>query len=286
MFKKIKEQYILLMPPAFWLLLFFVVPMLIVIGYSFSSGGDSLSLLKGFSLENYKNVFQDLYFRIFLKSFWYALVTTIITLLIAFPIAYYMSFASPRAKIIISFLIILPFWTNFLIRMYSIMILLGDTGLINTALIQSGIINEPLRMMNNTFGVYVGFVYWNLPFMILPIFSSLDRMDVSLLEASLDLGANKRQTFFNITLPYAIPGLISGIIFTFIPTLGNFVIPEFLGNANNSMIGNVITSQYLQARNWPFGSALSTLLIFIMMIFISLYIRFFDPAKSRNVTSF
>lgn len=286
MLKKIKEQYILLMPPAFWLLLFFVVPMLIVIGYSFSSGGDSLSLLKGFSLENYKNVFQDLYFRIFLKSFWYALVTTIITLLIAFPIAYYMSFASPRAKIIISFLIILPFWTNFLIRMYSIMILLGDTGLINTALIQSGIIDEPLRMMNNTFGVYVGFVYWNLPFMILPIFSSLDRMDVSLLEASLDLGANKRHTFFNITLPYAIPGLISGIIFTFIPTLGNFVIPEFLGNANNSMIGNVITSQYLQARNWPFGSALSTLLIFIMMIFISLYIRFFDPAKSRNITSF
>jgi spermidine/putrescine transport system permease protein len=286
MFKKIKEQYILLMPPAFWLLLFFVVPMLIVIGYSFSSGGDSLSLLKGFSLENYKNVFQDLYFRIFLKSFWYALVTTIITLLIAFPIAYYMSFASPRAKIIISFLIILPFWTNFLIRMYSIMILLGDTGLINTALIQSGIIDEPLRMMNNTFGVYVGFVYWNLPFMILPIFSSLDRMEVSLLEASLDLGANKRHTFFNITLPYAIPGLVSGIIFTFIPTLGNFVIPEFLGNANNSMIGNVITSQYLQARNWPFGSALSTLLIFIMMIFISLYIRFFDPAKSRNITSF
>ncbi len=274
------------MPPAFWLLLFFVVPMLIVIGYSFSSGGDSLSLLKGFSLENYKNVFQDLYFRIFLKSFWYALVTTIITLLIAFPIAYYMSFASPRAKIIISFLIILPFWTNFLIRMYSIMILLGDTGLINTALIQSGIIDEPLRMMNNTFGVYVGFVYWNLPFMILPIFSSLDRMEVSLLEASLDLGANKRHTFFNITLPYAIPGLVSGIIFTFIPTLGNFVIPEFLGNANNSMIGNVITSQYLQARNWPFGSALSTLLIFIMMIFISLYIRFFDPAKSRNITSF
>lgn len=286
MFKKIKEQYILLMPPAFWLLLFFVVPMLIVIGYSFSSGGDSLGLLKEFSLDNYKNVFQDLYVGIFFKSFLYAFVTTIITLLIAFPIAYYMAFASPKAKIIISFLIILPFWTNFLIRMYSIMILLGDTGLINTALIQTGIIDQPLRMMNNTFGVYVGFVYWNLPFMILPIFSSLDRMDVSLLEASLDLGANKRNTFLNITLPYAIPGLVSGIIFTFIPTLGNFVIPEFLGNANNSMIGNVITTQYLQARNWPFGSALSTLLIFIMMIFISLYIRFFDPTKARNLTSF
>jgi putrescine transport system permease protein len=223
---------------------------------------------------------------IFLKSFLYALITTLLTLAIAFPMAYYMAFASPRMKMIVMFLIILPFWTNFLIRMYSLMTLLGESGLINSALLYTGIISEPLKLMNNTLGTFIGFVYWNLPFMVLPIFSSLDRMDVSLLEASLDLGASRSQTFWKITFPYSVAGLVAGIIFTFIPTLGNFVIPEFLGGSDNLMIGNVITSQYLQVRNWPFGSALSTVLMVIVMIFISLYIRFFDPTKSKNLVSF
>jgi len=282
MAKRIKEQHFLLAPPAFWLLVFFVVPLVIVIGYSFSvAPGEG-----GFTLIHYQQALQGMYLKIFLKSFLYALVTTLITLLIAFPMAYYMAFSPPKQKMLIMFLIILPFWTNFLIRMYSIITLLGDSGLINTALMGLGIINEPIKMMNNTFGMYVGFVYWNLPFMILPIFSSLDRMDVSLLEASMDLGAGKTRTFLNITLPYAVPGLVAAIIFTFIPTLGNFVIPEFLGGTDNLMIGNVITAQYLQARNWPFGSALSTLLMLVMMIFISLYIRFFNPAKTNNNLTF
>jgi spermidine/putrescine transport system permease protein len=170
--------------------------------------------------------------------------------------------------------------------MFSVMTILGDSGLINSALLGLGIIDEPVRLVNNTFGLYFGFVYWNLPFMILPIFSSLDRMDISMLEASMDLGANRRQTFLRITLPYAVPGLVAGIIFTFIPTMGNFVIPEFLGGTGNTMIGNVLTTQFLQARNWPFGSALSTVLMFIVMIFISLYIRFFNPTESRNNVTF
>jgi ABC-type spermidine/putrescine transport system permease subunit I len=166
------------------------------------------------------------------------------------------------------------------------MTLLGESGLINSMLLNLGIVDEPLPMMNNSFGMYVGFVYWNLPFMILPIVSSLDRMDVSLLEASLDLGASKGQTFMNVTLPYSLPGLVAGIIFTFIPTLGNFVIPEFLGGTGNIMIGNVITSQYLQARDWPFGSALSTVMMFVVMIFISLYIKYYDPTKNKNLVNF
>lgn len=284
MFKKIKEKHILLAPPAFWLLLFFIIPIFIVIGYSFNMGVSSSG--EGFTFNYYRQALQGMYIGIFLKSFVYALVTTILTLAFAFPMAYFMAFASARTKLLIMFLIILPFWTNFLIRMYSIMILLGDSGLINSALLYTGIISEPLKMINNSFGMYVGFVYWNLPFMVLPVFSSLDRMDVSLLEASLDLGASRRQTFMKITLPYAIPGLVAGIIFTFIPTLGNFVIPEFLGGTENTMIGNVITAQYLQARNWPFGSALSTALMFVIMIFISLYIRFFNPTKSKNMVNF
>jgi len=280
---RIKEHHILLAPPAFWLLIFFIIPLFIVIGYSFSSENGTLAEL---TLRNYKEVWSGMYLSIFLKSFLYALVTTLITLAMAFPIAYYMAFASVRTKMIIMFLIILPFWTNFLVRMFSIMTILGDSGLINSALLSVGIIDEPLKLVNNTFGLYVGFIYWNLPYLVLPLFSSLDRMDLSLLEASLDLGASRRQTFMRITLPYAIPGLVAGVIFTFIPTLGNFVIPEFLGGTDNTMIGNVITTQFLQARNWPFGSALSAVLMFIVMVFISLYIRFFNPTESKNVQVF
>lgn len=283
---KIKEKHILLLPPLFWLTIFFIVPLIIVVAYSFNFYGAEASLSDRFTLGFYKQVFQGLYMGILLKSFGYALLTTALTMLIAFPMAYFMAFTSPRNKMIIMFLIILPFWTNFLIRMYSIITLLGDSGLVNSFLIGIGLMDSPLKLMNNSFGMYFGFVYWNLPFMIMPIFSSLDRMDTSLLEASMDLGANQFHTFMKVTLPYALPGLVSGIIFTFIPTLGNFVIPEFLGGTSNSMIGNVITAQYIQARNWPFGSALSTVLIFIIMIFISLYIRYFDPTKSKNSLAF
>ena len=275
-----------MVPPTFWLLVFFVIPGIIVIGYSFSTMGTGGGIDLRFTLEHYHLSFNGLYVSIFLKSFLYALITTVITLAIAFPIAYYMAFASPRMKIILMFLIILPFWTNFLVRMYSLMSLLGKSGLINSILLYSGIVDEPLKLMNNSFGMYIGFIYWNLPFMILPIFSALDRMDVSLLEASLDLGASRNQTFRNITFPYSVPGVVAGIVFTFIPTLGNFVIPEFLGGPDNLMIGNVITAQYLEVRNWPFGSALATVLTIGVMIFITIYIRFYDPAKSKNRVTF
>lgn len=283
---KLKEKQILLLPPLFWLTIFFIIPLFIVVAYSFNFYGEEASLSERFTLGFYKQVFQGLYMGILLKSFGYALLTTALTMLIAFPMAYFMAFTSPRNKMIIMFLIILPFWTNFLIRMYSIITLLGDSGLVNSFFMSIGLIDSPIKLMNNSFGMYFGFVYWNLPFMIMPIFSSLDRMDTSLLEASMDLGANQFHTFMKVTLPYALPGLVAGIIFTFIPTLGNFVIPEFLGGTSNSMIGNVITAQYIQARNWPFGSALSTVLIFIIMIFISLYIRYFDPTKSKNSLAF
>jgi spermidine/putrescine transport system permease protein len=282
---RIKEKHLLMAPPLFWLLVFFVVPLIIVLGYSMSLTTQSGGIDLVFTFEHYITSLKGIYLSIFMKSFFYAFITTLITLLIAYPIAYYMAFASARVKMIIMFMIILPFWTNFLIRMYSLMTLLGESGLINSALLATGLISEPLALMNNDIGIYVGFIYWNLPFMVLPIFSSLDRIDLSLLEASLDLGASRRQTFWKITFPYSIAGVVAGIIFTFIPTLGNFVIPEFLGGSDNIMIGNVITAQYLQVRNWPFGSALATVLMLFVMVFISLYIRYFDPSKSKNLTA-
>ncbi len=161
--------------------------------------------------------------------------------------------------------------------------ILGREGLINKTLMWSGMISEPLSLLNSTFAVYLGFIYYNLPYMIIPIFSALDKMDVSLIEASMDLGAGKKRTFFKITFPQSIPGVVAGIVFVFIPTLGNFVIPDLLGGKDNYIIGNLITLQFQQGRNWPLGSALSSVLIFLAMIFISLYIRYYNPSKSKKM---
>ena len=273
----------MLFPPAFWLLIFFIVPLIIVLVYSVSYKEIYGGVSPGFTPEHYQAIFNAMYLKIFARSFGYALITTLATLAIAFPIAYYMSFASARTKMIIMLMIMIPFWTNFLVRMYALMTIMGESGLINQLLMSTGIINGPLPLFNNTFSVFTGFIYWNLPFMVLPIFSSLDRLDTSLLEASLDLGASKTQTFLRITLPYSIPGLIAGIIFVFVPTMGNFIVPEFMGGTDNYMIGNLITSQFVNARNWPFGSALSVVMIFLVMIFISLYLRFYKPTGNQGL---
>jgi spermidine/putrescine transport system permease protein len=276
------EFRLMLFPPFFWLSLFFIIPLIIIIVYSFSVrkmyGGVELS----FTLEHFKAVFDPLYMNIFLRSFMYAFVTTVITLLLAYPIGFYMAFAKPTVKKIIMFLIILPLWTNLLVELYSLIILFGNSGLINSILLKLGFINEPIAMLNNSFSVYVGLVYWNLPYMILPIYASLDKMNISLYEASMDLGGNRLQSFKNVLLPVSMPGIIAGIVFCFIPTLGNFFVPDVLGGTDNYLIGNVITSQFLQARNWSFGSALSSVLIFIIFIFVFLYIKYYNPAEENN----
>lgn len=280
---KIREFHLMLVPPAFWLVIFFIVPLIIVLIYSVSYKQIYGGIIPGFTLEHYSAISGAMYLKIFARSFGYALCTTLATLAIAFPIAYYMSFASARTKMVVMLLIMIPFWTNFLVRMYALMTIMGESGLINQFLLSTGILSEPLPLFNNTFSVFTGFIYWNLPFMVLPIFSSLDRLDTSLLEASLDLGASKAQTFLHITLPYSIPGLIAAVIFAFVPTMGNFIIPEFMGGTNSYMIGNLITSQFVNARNWPFGSALSVVMIFFVMIFISLYLRFYKPSGNQNL---
>lgn len=279
---KIREPHILLFPPLFWLLMFFVVPLLIVLIYSISLKGLYGGVLPGFTLRNYEQVFTPTYLNIFFRSFLYAACATLITLLLAYPMAYFMAFASPGVRLALMFIVIVPFWTNFLIRMYSFIIILENSGVINSILLKCGIVSEPLSLLNNSFSVLLGLVYCNLPFMILPIFASLDKMDSSLLEASLDLGANKFRTFWRITFPYSLSGLVAGVVFVFIPTLGNFVVPDILGGANNLMIGNVIASQFRQARHWPLGSAMSMVLIFVVMILISLYIRYYNPARSAK----
>jgi len=279
----LREFHLLLFPPYFWLVVFFAAPMAIVVACSFSHRDPSGGFHLGFTLENYRQVFDPLYFKVLLRSILYATSTTAFTLLIAFPIAYYMAFAKPSVKYLLMFLVIVPFWTNFLIRMYSWMIILGGSGLINNLLRMTGLIDQPLPLMNNALAVNIGLVYGELPYMILPIFAALDRLDVSLLEASMDLGGNRVQNFFRVTFPLSLPGVVAGVIFVFIPTIGNFVVPDILGGKDSLMIGNIITSMFSQGRHWPLGSALSSVLTFGVMIFIALYIRYSESKKINLV---
>lgn len=281
--KNLFELFFLLFPSFGWLLFFFLIPLLIVLIYSFCYKGTYGGVKPGFTLEHYKMMFNWTYIKILINSLICAFSVTGITILIGYPVAYFMAFSSTRLKSIIMFFVILPFWTNFLIRMYSFMLILGKDGIINKILIWTGIISEPMQLLNTTFSVYLGFIYYNLPYMIIPIFAALDKMDISLIESSMDLGADKTTTFFKITLPQSIQGIVAGIVFVFVPTLGNYIVPDLLGGKDNYIIGNLITLQFQQGRNWPFGSVLSSVLIFVVMIFISIYIRYYNPGKNKKM---
>ncbi|MEK7818434.1 MAG: ABC transporter permease [Bacteroidota bacterium] len=271
---KIRQHTKILFLPYFWLFVFFILPLLIMLVYSFSERGSYGGVRYVFTLSNYINSFDPLYFKLFIRSFWFAFISTLITLLIGYPIAYFISTSSTKIKSILIFLVILPFWTNFLIRIFSWVVILGRNGIVNDFLLWTGIISSPLDLLYNDFSVILGLVYGVLPYMILPIIASLDRMDKTLLEASTDLGANRFKTFYKITLPLTMQGVVTGIVFVFIPSLGQFVVPDILGGTSSYMIGNTITNQFITVRNWPFGSAMSMLLMLIVSIAISYYIRY------------
>ena len=242
--------------------------------YSFSTRGTYGGVKYIFTVSNYINSFDPLYFKLFIRSLYYSSVSTLITLLIGYPIAYFIATSTTKVKAILIFLIILPFWTNFLIRIFSWIVILGNEGMVNDFLIWIGFVDEPIELLFNDFSVMLGLVYGVLPFMILPIIASLDKLDKNLLEASVDLGANRFETFYKVTLPLSMQGVVTGIVFVFIPSLGQFVVPDILGGTSSYMIGNTISNQFISVRNWPFGSAMSMLLMLIVSITISLYIRY------------
>jgi spermidine/putrescine transport system permease protein len=217
------------------------------------------------TLENIRRVFDPLYLRIFLDSGLVALAATLIALLIGYPAAYAIARAPASRQTALLFLAILPFWTNYLIRTYAWIVLLNPAGLINTALMGSGLTSEPLPLLYTKPAVVLGLVYSYTPFVILAIYSALQRLDPSYAEASRDLGAGAAQTFLRITLPLTAPGVAAGAVFVFVLSIGNFVTPDLLGGGKFQMVGNLIYDQFLSARDWPFGAALSALLIALMM---------------------
>lgn len=287
-------------PTIIWLMLFFVVPLGIIWLYSF---GENVSLTKietTWTLDNYRRMLEPEILQLMGRSVWLAFASTLICLLVGFPMALVIATASHEAKPWLLLLIMLPFWTNLLIRTYALLNILGTRGRLNELLAwlygwadkflnvvglgQFGLLGDeftPLKMLGTPGGVIFGIVYVSLPFAILPIYSSLERMDKSLLEASLDLGAGQWQTSRNVLIPLAMPGIITAAIITFIPALGQFLTPDLLGRGQVDMIANVIERQFKRANDWPFGSAISLTLLYAT--FMLLAIRSFnDAARARR----
>ena len=258
-------------PPLLYLIVFFAVPALIMVMASFRTPGEfgGLAPLRDengnldLNLESYTRFFGDaLYAQIFLKSFWYALLTTLICLVLAYPLAALIARSDRKHRDLLLLLVILPFWSNFLIRVYAWMIILGP----NAAFAQSlnallGVFGqEPVSLLFSSFAVLVCLVYVHLPFMVLPLYANLEKHDQALLDAAQDLGANAWQRFWRITFPLSLPGVYAGAALVFIPAFGIFAIPDILGGPDDSLIGNVIKQQFLETRDWPFGSVLSIVL--------------------------
>lgn len=268
-----KKSSLSLLPILLWLSLFLVVPMLIVVGISFM-GRDSLgNVVLDFNFDAYAMFFDPLYLGIYWDTIVLSVLTTVFCLLLSYPLAYYIANAGPRMQTWGLVLITVPFWINFLIRTYAWVLLLRTQGVVNELLLDFGLIAEPLQMLYTRCAVLLGMVYTFIPFMVLPIYVSLEQMDKKLLEAASDLGASRWRAFWHITLPQTKSGIMTGSVLVYVSTTGMFVVTDILGGAKSAMISNIIQSQFLGARNWPFGSALSVIFVITSLILIALFNR-------------
>src|SRR5918997_274834 len=263
----------LLSPVTVWLGLFFFVPLLLILAYSFGTSGVYGGITLGFNPSNYLKVFDPLYLEIIVRTFVIALINTFLCLVLGYPLAYFIALKGGRWKNILILLVMIPFWTSLLLRAYAWVVILGGNGIANRMLQFLGITDEPVTLIFTPQAVLMGMVYSYLPFMILPLYASLERFDVRLKEAAQDLGASRWHTFWRVTFPLSMPGVIAGSILVFIPSAGEFVIPDLLGGSRTVMTGNLIQQQFLQARDWAFGSALSVLLGVLLLAAIMFYIR-------------
>ncbi len=263
----------LIVPPAATLFLLFGVPLALVLAVSFAARGTYGGVEWALTFGNYTSIADFLYLRIFWRSLWLAVLTTVICLVMGFPLAYVIARASKRWQGVLLFLVIIPFWTNFLVRTYAWMFILRTEGLLNTALLSAGVIHEPLNLLFTDWAVLIGLVYGYLPFMVLPLYAALERLDRSLVEAAWDLYAKPVWVFTRVVLPLSRPGVIAGCVLVFIPSLGAYVTPDLLGGARTMMIGNLIQHQYLVVRDWPFGSALSFVLMAGVLAAVLYYLR-------------
>lgn len=250
----------------------FLVPLLIICFYSFLTRGTYGGVVINWTTESYQRLADPLYGIILFRTFWIAGLSALLCLALGFPLALFISRAGARKNLYLS-LVILPFWTSFLVRTYAWMFLLRDTGLLNTALQSLGIIHDPLPLLYNDGAVILGLVYSYLPFMVLPLYATLERLDPNLLEAAADLGAKPWATLVRVVLPLCAPGIRAGTVLVFIPCLGAYLTPDLLGGGKSVMAGNLIQNQFTNARDWPFGSAASLALMAIVMLLLLAFVR-------------
>ncbi|MCD8554868.1 spermidine/putrescine ABC transporter permease PotB [Seleniivibrio sp.] len=256
-----------------WLILLVLVPTLMVIAVSFMTSNTPGEISPVFTLSNYKAIRDPLFLQVLADSFEMAFITTALCLLVGYPFAYNLSKYKGKFKSLLLVLIIIPFWTSSLIRTYAIIIIIKTNGVLNNILMAVGIIDEPLRLMYTETAVLVGMVYSLLPFMILPLYAVLEKLDGKLIEAAKDLGAGRMRTFWHVVIPLSMPGVIAGSMLVFLPTLCLFYISDVLGGAKSLLIGNFIRNQFLLTRNWPMGAAASMILTVLMFIVIYIYYR-------------
>ncbi len=279
---------LLLTPGAFWQIVFFNLPLLIVLFISFVERGRAggIKLPPAFTLLSYHQFFNAcassaagpgcdpfLYLGIFGSSVRIGLLVTGGSLLFGYPLAYFISQTSARWRGTLMLLVIIPFWTNFLVRTYALKQLLATEGLINSLLLNLGLVNAPLDMLFNQFAVVLGLVYGYLPFAVLPLYASIEKFDFSLMEAAADLGASPRRAFWRVMLPMTLPGVVAAVVLTLVPVVGAFITPDIMGGGKVEMIGTLINRQFGVARNWPFGSAISLVLMALVLVGVILYFR-------------
>jgi spermidine/putrescine transport system permease protein len=259
--------WLLALPMFAWLAVFVIAPTLILFVYSFCQRDEMGELVYGFTWENYRRVLDPTYLYIFGRSIWYAALTTALCIVIGYPVAYFIGRAREDNRNKLLMLVMVPFWTSFLIRTYAWITILKSEGLLNGALQLIGVITAPLDILYTPFAVVIGLVYAYVPFMILPIYGSVEKLDNGLIEAAFDLGAGPLRAFSNVIIPLTSPGIVAGTLLVFIPSIGMFAITDLMGGARVKMIGNVIQDQFVgQARDWPFGSALGITLLALFAI--------------------
>lgn len=263
----------LLVPGLLWTIVFCLLPMIVVLAVSFATRGTYGGVVWEFSLDNYRDLLHPLYGRIFGQSLLMAGMTTGLCLALGFPLAYYIARLPSRRQALWLVLIMIPFWTNFLVRTYAWIFILRTEGLLNTVLIQFHLISAPLDLLYSNQAVLLGLVYGYLPFMVLPLYAAIERVDPALIEAARDLYADRWSLFRRVLLPLTKPGMIAGCVLVFIPSLGAFLTPDLLGGARSMMVGNLIQHEYLVARDWPLGSALSLVLMLMVMGSLLWYFR-------------
>lgn len=284
-------RFFLIAIPFLWLLIFFLLPFAIVVKISLSDTANALppyiptldlsqgftgikSFLSQLDFESFAWLLDDkIYFLSYLSSLKIAFISTLLTLLIGYPMAYGLAKASPRWRTILLMLVILPFWTSFLIRVYAWIGILKPEGLLNAALMGMGLIDEPLAIINTPTAVYIGIVYSYLPFLVLPLYATLEKLDNTLIEAALDLGCSPIQAFWKVTFPLSLPGVVAGCFLVFIPAMGEFVIPDLLGGSDTLMIGKTLWSEFFGNRDWPVASAVAVVLLLSLVIPIVIFQR-------------